>query len=550
MVARRSSAGPWTLPILSAGLIALACSEEQPAPAPVELPSLTVEVDPQPAILKRLTAVQYRNIVADVFGGSVVAPASLEPDSAVGGLIAVGATHTTISPWGVEQYENAAYSIAEQAMSDEASRAALVPCTPNDGADRGCIEAFVTTLGRRLWRRPLSAEELAAIADVTADGATTLGDFYKGLELAIAALLQSPNFLFRVEIGKPSPEDATRRDYDPYEMATRLSFLFWNTSPDETLLDAAERGELDTADGLKAQAERLLASPRAAGGVRTFFMDLYGLHELDRLSKDPILFPHFSSDFGEAAREETLLVLDEIVFTKDADFRDFFTTNETFVTRRLASLYGVKAPVHEGFGRVTLPIENRRRGFLGQASFLALRSHAVASSPTLRGKFIEEVLLCKFVPPPPVNVNTAIPEVSETAKTLRDRLKQHLTDPSCTSCHLSMDTVGLGFENFDGVGKFRTVDNGEPIDSTGHVDGTPFSDSWELAELVREHPNLARCFVSNVYRYATGNENAPGERALIDVLTERFVKNGHRVQPLLVDIAQSAGFRQAGESSE
>lgn len=529
-------------PCALAGLcLAAGCAAEAPEPPaePVPFP----EVSPDDAAIKRLTAEQYRNSIRDVLGDGLALPTAVEPDSPAAGLIAVGASRATVSSWGVEQYESAAYSLAEQIMDDEARRSALLPCAPTDTVDDECTRAFVEQVGLRLYRRPLATEETEALVDVARQAATTLDDFYDGLEFALATMLQSPSFLFRVEVGSSGA-------YDDFEMASRLAYFLWNTTPDDELLAAAEAGRLTTDEGLAEQARRMIDDERAREGVRRFFTDVFELYELDHLSKDATLFTHYSTDLGGYAREETLRLIEHVVFDLDTDYRDVLVSEETFVNRHLAAVYGVRAGAREGFARVDLPRESGRRGLLGQVSFLALNSHPAASSAVLRGQFIRKRLLCHSIPPPPVNLNTALPEVTETARTLRERNVIHLQDPTCAGCHSQMDPIGLGFENFDGIGRWRDEDHGALIDPSGDLDGVPFADAWELAQVVHDHPDVTSCLVKNMYRYATGSEVAEGERPLLDVLSQRFEQSGYRVKALLFDIVTSPGFRRASEVTQ
>lgn len=513
------------------GLSACAKKAEDPPLVLTELP----DGAPAEAHLTRLTAAQYRNAVRDVLGEGLALPPQLEPDLPSSGLLSVGASESTISGWGVEQYEAGAFSLAAQVMDDAARRDALVPCTPSGTTDPACTKAFVESLGRRLWRRPLTTEEVDALVAVAGDAASTLGDFYDGLEFALAGLLQSPSFLFRAELGAGGR-------YDDYEMASRLSFFLWNTTPDDVLLEAAAAGELTTHEGLAAHARRMIDDDRARDGVRQFFTDMLELYELDALTKDPKLFVHFSTDVGGYAREETLRLVEHIVFEKDTDYRELLTTNETFVNRHLAAIYAVPAGAREGFAKVTLPASSGRRGLLGHLSFLGLQSHSVASSAVLRGLFVRKVLLCQEVPPPPVDVNTALPEPTETAPTLRERNRIHLENPTCAQCHNFMDPIGLGFENFDGLGRWRDKDNGATIDASGQLDGVPFANPWELSQVVRDHENVGICFTRTLYRYATSHVEQADEGQLIIALSERFEQQGFRVKALLFDIVTSPGF--------
>lgn len=516
------------------GVAVAACSGSDGAPPRVPLP----DVDPGPSPAPRLTAAQYRHTLRDLFGESLVLPSALEPDHPAAGLLAVGASETSISGWGVEQYETAAYSIAAQVLGDSGMRATVLPCAPSGSGDRACAEQALAAWGRQLFRRPLAEEELNALLALFDRGVEVSSTFDGGLELGLAALLQSPSFLFRIELGQGGQATG-------FELASRLSFFLWDAGPDRELLDLAAEGHLTEDNVLLAQAQRMLADPRAHRGVRAFFEDLFELYHLEHLNKDPTVFLHFTTDLGKLAREQTLLDLERLIFEEDADYRQIFVDTRTAVDRRLAALYEVRAPSKEGFGVVELPEAGGRRGLLGQASFLALRAHPSASSAVLRGAFVRKVLLCHVVPPPPPGFNTALPEPSATARTLRERNVAHLSDPGCAGCHSRMDPIGLGLESFDGIGRRRTHDNGGVIDASGQLDGVAFSDAWSLAQAVHDHPDVPRCLVRSLYRYATNAQEAPTEAPLLDALTANFQASGHRVQALILDLVTSPAFRRA-----
>ena len=489
--------------------------------------------------LRRITSGQLENIVLDVFGDQVILPPLAEPDVEIGGLISIGASGASFSPRGVESIEAVAFALADQALAAE-NRGRISDCAESADFDADCAEGFVADIGRRLWRRPLSADEVSRISAVAEEATQVLGDFHGGLSFGLAALLQSPHFLFRSELG----EDGA---FTEWEIASRLSFFLWNTTPDEQLLDAAESGELSDPAGLRLHAERMLESPLARRGLRNFFAEYLTLYELDELAKDPTIFEHFSSELGADAREETLLLMEHIVFDEPGDYRDVMTSRRTFLNPRLATLYGVPSPVQSGFGQARLPLEANRIGLIGHASFLAHHAHQVSSSATLRGAAVRQVLLCQTIPPPPVNVDTSIPEPSGTAPTLRDRVAEHLENESCAGCHALMDPIGLGLENYDGIGRWRTLDNGVEIDSSGDLDGEMFDRPWELAESIRNHPDFPACLVQMVTRYAMGRVEIREELPHLDLMAERFSELHYRVQPMLLEIVMSPMFLNAGE---
>ena len=247
-----------------------------------DMPTVT---PPEPRI-KRLTESQYRNSIADIFSPDIAVTTQIDPLEESDGSYAIGAGVSTISPLGIERFETAAYQVAAQAMADIDVRNHWVRCEPEAIRDDDCAAESLTALGLRVWRRPLDAEEVAGLVEIAGHAATVTSDFYLGFEYAIAALLQSPYFLYRIEIGE---EDAEGYRYSDYEMASRLSYYLWNTTPDAELLQAAEYGELTTMAGLETQVDRLLDDARSRNGMRAFFTDMLDLHELDDLTKDPLI---------------------------------------------------------------------------------------------------------------------------------------------------------------------------------------------------------------------------------------------------------------------
>lgn len=512
-----------------------ACGETQSAPTSVRAP-----LEAQPARLVRLTQTQYKQIVQDLIGEDINLPVRLEPDSRNAGLLAAGASSTSISTRGVEQYETAAYDLAKQLMDREDLWGRWMTCSPSGTTDAECAGEFVKEFGTRAWRRPLDEEEVARLVQIAGNAAAVTDSFYGGLEYAAAAILQSPHFLFRPEVGVGTGE---RRSLDGYELASRLSFFLWNTAPDEALMEKAKSGEILTDEGLAAEVERMLEDPRALRGIRQFFIDLYELDRLDALTKAPELFPHISEEVGGSAREETLRVLEDVIFDGSGDFRDVITSRKTFINRKLAAIYNVRSPVRDGFGEYEFGEDSLRRGILGHVSFLALWAHPVSTSATLRGMFVQQKLLCRIVPPPPAGVDTSIPEPTGTEPTLRDRIKVHLEDPNCASCHNITDKIGLAYENFDGIGRFRPTDNGAELSLAGDLDGVPFADPADLSLLVRNHPKLGECMARRMVNYATSAGAYDGPNDDIEELAKSFAENQFNVLKLVRGLVMSDAFR-------
>jgi hypothetical protein len=523
-------------------VLLLGCGQDdtkRPSSETVEPAGPEPNVAPPPPVLRRLTASQYANTVADLLGEELLLPTRLEPDEELEGLLSIGASTASLSPLGVEQYEDAAFDLAEQVLSAE-YRANIVPCEPIGPIDDACAALTLEPLLRRAWRRTPTVEEVDRLVALAADAGDTLGDFYEGLEFPLGAILQSPHFLYRVELGDGQRLAGT-------ELATRLSYFLWNTMPDDALLDAAESGVLATPEGLTEQVDRMLDDPRTRRGFRNFIDELLHLAELDHLTKDPDVFPAMRSDIGASAREESLATVEALVFDRDDDFRTWMTTRETFVDRNLAMLYAVSAPEREGFGPVTLPADGVRRGLLGQIGLLALHAHPVSSSATLRGIFVRETLLCQLIPPPPADVDTSIPEATPDAPTRRERVAAHLTDPTCAGCHQLVDPIGLGLENFDGLGMYRTHENGALIDASGQLDGDEYDDAWHLASALRDHPGFPACMAEMLYSYGVGHRPGMGEQDYTDWLDNRFAEVGWSMKTLLREIALSDAFAASSE---
>ncbi len=516
-------------------LLLAACDGDNPAVKDVHEPPAV----PGPAPLRRLTDTQYRSAIATLIGPDVPI-GNLEPDVAFDGFLSVGAGISTLSSLGVEQYETAAIDAAGFAV-DEAHRTKVVPCTPAATIDDACATKALEPFARQAWRRPATEAELGTLVDIAGQGADTLGDFHLGLAWGLTAVLQSPNFLYRAEF--PGPDGRT---FDDFSMASRLAFLLWSDLPDNELLDAAEEGLLTTDAGVAEQVDRMLADPKAVHGLRNFFDELFELVQLEDLTQDPTLYPHMGEDVGPAAREETLIFLSWWV-TSGNDWRDIVTTNETFVDRKIASIYQIPAPEREGFGHVLLAEEGGRRGLLGHASFLALNAHPTSTSATLRGKYVRNKLLCQDIPPPPADVDTSIPPASGEAPTLRDRVAEHLSDPFCAGCHELTDPIGLALENFDALGAWRPTDGGYTIDASGDLDGIAFADAWELGDAVRAHEDFATCIVEQVATYGLGRSPLNQEDPTIDWLEGRFPADDHDVTELFRRFATSEAFRTVGE---
>ena len=506
-----------------------------------------------PVAMRRLTAEQYRQIIADVFGPTVKLTGRFEPDVRESGLIAVGASQVSVTASGLEQYDAMARAIAAQVV-DEQHRNLLIPCQPASaqGPDDACAKQFLGKVGRLLYRRPLSEHELATQVTAAGEAATKVKSFYAGLGLSLAGLLEAPQFLFRQEVVEPDPDHAGQYRLDAFSKASRLSFFLWDSAPDPELLAAAEKGDLNTESGLSHQVDRMLASPRVESGVRAFFVDMLGFDAFDTLAKDPTLYPKFTFKVLGDAQEQTLRTIVDQLLVQKADYRDLFTTHKTFLSPVLASIYRVPVVFPEGeqnpWVAYEYPKDAPQAGILTQASFVALHSHPGRSSATIRGKALRMVLLCQKVPDPPGNVKFDIVQNTNDPnyKTARQRVKAHATQATCAGCHKIMDPVGLALENYDTIGGFRTQENGADIDASGELDGTKFSDVTGLGQAVHDNPATTACIVNRVYEFGVGHTPSKSESEWVkNDLEKSFASAGYKFPDLLRGAATSDVFYRA-----
>jgi Protein of unknown function (DUF1592)/Protein of unknown function (DUF1588)/Protein of unknown function (DUF1595)/Protein of unknown function (DUF1585)/Protein of unknown function (DUF1587) len=507
-----------------------------------------VPFEPVPLRLRKLLQWQYRNAVRDLLGPEAANVVTPPPDTAVNGYDAIGASLISVSSDAISKYEVSALKAAQLALADPAHRAALVPCQPSAPEDSGCLAQVVRAFGLRAWRRPLSEEEISEWVAVGQEAALAYNAFDRGVEFAVAGLLQSPNFLYQIEVGEPEPDAPDRLRLTGYELATRMSFFLVGTVPDAELLAAVEKGELAAPDQIRAQARRLLAKPEAKASIQQFFDEALQLRDFSSLSKDPGLFPEFTPALAQAMRQESAYLIEDIVWTRDGDLRDLFDAPYTFVNADLAALYGLPDAPTSGFGRVELPASSKRAGFFGQASFLSLKAHSNETAPTLRGKFIREALLCQMIGAPPPEVDTSIPESpTDQPQTMRQRLSAH-ANGACSGCHVLMDPLGLGLENFDAIGRYREKEHGLDIDPHSSFDdkGT-FDGPRTLGALLRQDERVTECLVRNVFRAATGHVETEGETSSIDKVHQAFASSGYRMKNLLVEIVASDAFRFAAK---
>lgn len=514
-------------------------ASERPSDAPTEY----VHASPS---LRRLTISEYRNTLQDVFGVGYLVPEVLPDDATTNGLTSIAMASMTVSPSAVDQYEAAAFEVAEHIMDSPTKRGSFVPCNNDNPLNFECMRALVGRAATKLWRRPVSDEEINRYAQPALVAARELNNFDEGAVFALAGLLQSPHFLYRSEYGEPDPERPGLRKLTGWEVASKLSYLLWGTAPSDATLALAAEGKLSTPEQIREEAERMLATPQARLAMEGFWTEYLELGHLEKQVKDPYVFPDYDVTVARAMRQETLSVMSYLVFDAEAPMTEMFTTRTTFVNPQLAKIYRLPDELkpQRDFEQVELPRDMPRQGILGHASILTAQSHAVTTSPTFRGKFVKTALLCEPPPPPPPSVVAVLPEPDPEAgeQTLRQRLEGYFSEPSCGGCHALTDVIGFSFENFNAIGAYRLNDNGLPVDASGTYNNTPFEDMVGFTNLLAEDPKVMSCMARRTFRHVMGRVEGEGDAPLVVEIEAKYVASGYRFKALLLDIVGSEAF--------
>jgi hypothetical protein len=508
--------------------------------------------------VRRLTHSEYNNTVRDLLGDQIQPASSFPKEDFVNGfknqLEAQG-----ISPLQAEAYSKAAERLARAAFRGGDPHG-LIPRQPQSPTDAAGIDEFVRTFGLKAFRRPLTDNEVGRYSGLFVAEAGRSSSFHAGASMVIEAMLQSPQFLFRIERGANSPDA-------PFEIASRLSYCLWGTMPSDELLRAAGAGELATAKQIEAAARRMLEDPRARSAIEEFLAEWMRFDRVLEATRDRRRFREFNAEVAAAMVEETRRLFNHLVWG-DQNFMEFFTASYTFVNPDLARLYGLPAPDGE-FAKVEYPADSGRSGVLGHGSFLVLTSKPAETSPTARGLFIRNHFLGQEIPPPPAGVNTVLPNVTEdTPMTNRQRLAVHLNSESCSSCHRLIDPIGLGFEQYNAIGVFqekmvlqfsgargdeargrRSTIKEVDVDPSGFIQGmddSEFSTPRELGRLLAGSKACQRAIVKQWFRYAFGRQETVNDQPVIDALVAKFRDSGFRFRELIVALVTSDLFLQKG----
>ncbi len=427
---------------------------------------------------------------------------------------------------------------------DTASRRRIFVCHPDGAADEEpCARRILGALARRAYRRPASDADVDTLLAFYRSGRQE-GDFERGIQEALARLLVSPQFLFRIERDPASvPADGVYAVGD-LDLASRLSFFLWSSIPDEALLDAAAAGTLRDPDVLEAQVRRMLADRRAAALPRNFGGQWLHLRNLRAVDPDASAYPEFDDNLRLAFERETELFL-ESQMRDDRPLAELLTARYTFLNERLARFYGVRSVYGAHFRRVPLTDPNRA-GLLGHGSVLTVTSYATRTSPVVRGKYLLDNILGAPPPPPPPNV-PALEEAAggEEPASMRELMAAHRRNAACATCHRRMDPLGFALENFDGIGRWRTMDGATPIDASGALpDGTAFDGPAEFrAALVERREEFVRTFTEKLLTYALGRPVGHQDMPAVRAILRAAEPGGYRWSSLILGVVDSPPFR-------
>jgi hypothetical protein len=445
-------------------------------------------------------------------------------------------------------YRRAAESLAEQVTTPD-KLATLLPCTP-EGDGSACAGQFIAQFGRRAFRRPLTASETASYAGFYAQGSGLYeqgSGFEQGVRFVLEAMLQSPHFLYRIELSD-SVESGIKIPLSGPEVATRLSYMLWNSGPDEALLTAAESGDLATPEGVEAQARRLLADERARDPVADFHAQWLDLRKLTNLQKSTDVFPNYKPEMAPAMAEETQRFIQQVIFELDGDYAALMTAPFTYVNADLASIYGLQG-IGPDFTEVDLdPLQ--RGGILTQPSMLATHAFPHLSSPIHRGAFMQTQILCNPPPPPPGDADFNLPPVEGEIKTTRQQVEAHTESKEyCAGCHKNLvNPPGFAFENYDALGQWRTEENMVPIDAASEFYGKygtqfVFTDAIDMIDQIVASEEGPRCYLTQWFRYGFARGEQKVDACTLDELHTALADEGYNIQELLVAMTKTTAFR-------
>jgi hypothetical protein len=496
--------------------------------------------DPGDAPLTRLTQEQYLNSIKDLFGNvnlSAIYPTGQSASQ-------FGLAQADVDGSDLDHYQRAGEAVAAAVVGNATTLSKIAPCAT--GADaRGCAKSFLQGFGTKIYRGPVDPTDLDRYLALYDAGALN-GGYAHGIQLLLQAMLQAPRFLYRVELGTATAVGTKAVKLSGYELATRLSYGFWNTTPDDTLMSAAAGGTLATSADVVTQLQRMLKDPRGTTMVPHFLSAWIHLPDLDNVAKDSMTYPEWNDTLRAAMEAQATTFFNDVLTNKGGSVASLLTSQTVFMNSTTALLYGASTtglPTDSTFV-ASQKTDGTISGLLSLPAFLATQAKANQSSPIYRGKFVREQLFCQELPSPPANVPPA-PDIMPGVST-RERLKQHEVDAACSACHTLMDPIGLGFESFDGIGRFRTMDGGKPVDASGSLTGTDVDGAFvgvaQLGAKLAMSPTVEGCVGTQWFRYAMGRAEGTGDACSLSAMAKTFHDSGADLRTLPMALVQTPAF--------
>jgi hypothetical protein len=494
------------------------------------------------APLRRLNADQYRNTIQDLLGIKDAVPASALPaDESIQDRF-VSNVVRPVQGVDVERYADAAEGLARTAVMNLTG---LMGCDPAGAGEQTCVGKFIESFGKRAYRRPLSQAEIDRAKALYAKGRMG-ADAATGVRLVVSAMLQSVHFLYMFE---PAPANSVGKvvSLDPWAMASRLSYLFLNSMPDNELFTAAEGNQLATPEQVAGQATRLINSPRFLETMGNFHDQWLELSELSAAEKDPMLFPGWNDALRTALREETRQFVGHVLRQGDGRLETLLTAKFSMLNGPLYAHYGVTKPAGAADWAKVDYKAGERSGLLTQAGLMATLAAEDRTSFIRRGKLVREGFLCTKVPDPPPGVNANEDMIPANADA-RERARLHRTKPECAACHALFDPLGFAFEKYDATGKFRTMENGKVIDTTSEISATEkldgaVKDAVEMAAKLATAEEVRTCIARQWMRFGLGRDENGDDTPSLTATMKGFGANDWKVTDLLVSLAKSDTFR-------
>lgn len=507
-----------------------------PGPTDSSTPADPNAAGPMP--LRRLTRAEYNNTVRDLLNDTTHPADDFPPDEQ-------GEALFPVAPW-VDSLLASRLSDAAGALAAKADLAKLLPCKPPAVEEAACVGQFINTLGARAFRRPVLPGELERLQALFQAGRSSGElDFEGGVRFVLEAMLQSAAFLYHWELGPQAAQvDGQWVRLGPYEVASRLSYFLWGSMPDDALLAAAAADKLGTDAEVVEQARRLLADPKARANIAGFFQQWLGLDQMPSRSKDAATYPEFNDALKAAMSSEIDQLISSVTFDGDGRLGSLLTGTTASLSGPLAAVYGMSG-VNGGAAQSVQLNPAERSGLLTRAGFQALFGGPTGSNPVKRGVEIYRRVLCGTIPAPPANVPP--PKEASEGGTTRSRFAEHSQNACATGCHSLFDGLGYAFEHYDGIGRFRSLDNGQPVDSSGTLvlDGqqVSFADGIQLSALLAQSSDVERCFASRAASYGLGRAVVEADRFSTESAVASYVVAGAGMRDLLATLAASRTFR-------